>query len=87
MVFKVCIKCDEVIEKKDDQVDYDVLADFYKRDSDGMIYDQVPKPTTVYFHLKCFKEFKKQDKKKRLMFAEDIGKRRLTIKESPLPTI
>lgn len=87
MVLKVCIKCDEIIKNKDEQVDYDVLAEFYKRDSNGDIYDQVPKPTTVYFHLKCFREFKKQDKKKHYRFAEGIGKRRLIIQESPLPTI
>ncbi len=82
MVFKVCIKCDQVIEDQNDQVDYDVFADYFKLDRDGMISGTVSKPIIVHFHLKCFKEFKKENKKKHLRFAEEIGERRLIIKES-----
>lgn len=51
MVFKVCIKCDDVIEDQNDQVDYDVFADYFKRDRDDMIYDTVSKPTVVLINI------------------------------------
>ena len=80
MVRKVYIRCDEVIEPED-QVDYDVFASYFKRDRDGMIFDQVAKPVVVYFHLKCFKQYKKDEKKKDLIFTEVVGGKRLIIKE------
>jgi len=52
MVLKVCIVCDELIENKEEQVDYDVFASFYKYDRSGSIYDQVDKHLVTSFHKK-----------------------------------
>ena len=82
MVLKVCILCDELIEKKDDQVDYDILASFYKYDSGGDICGQSDKPTKVHFHKKCFKRYKKEEKKQRLYFSQEIGHKRIAILQS-----
>lgn len=78
MTYKVCIVCDEVIKPKD-QVDYDVLAEVFKRDNSGDIYGEVPKQTKVYFHLNCFERYKKDDTKHRLIFTELIGAKRIEI--------
>jgi len=79
MVLKVCILCDDLIENKDDQVDYDILASFYKYDSGGGICGQSDKPTKVHFHKKCFKRYKKEEKKQPLYFAQPINGKRITI--------
>ena len=79
MVLKVCILCDELIEKKDDQVDYDILASFYKYDSEGGICGQSDKPTKIHFHKKCFKRFKEEEKKQRLYFTQIVGGKRIAI--------
>ena len=79
MVLKVCILCDELIEKKVDQVNYDILASFYKYDSGGMICGQSDKPTKVHFHKKCFKMYKNEEKKQRLYFTQMVGGKRIAI--------
>ena len=78
MVLKVCILCDELIENKDDQVDYDILASFYKYDNGG-ICGESDKPTKVHFHKKCFKRYKNEEKKQRLYFTQVVGGKRIAI--------
>ena len=78
MAYKVCIVCDEVIQPKE-HVDYDVIASFYKYDSGGQICGMTDKPTKVYFHLKCFKNYKKHEKKNDLTFTQAIGAKRIII--------
>ena len=69
MSYKVCIVCDEVIEPKN-KVDYDVLASLFKYDSGGDFCGEVQKPMKVYFHLKCFEKYKKDEKKTHLFFIK-----------------
>jgi len=75
----VCIVCDELIEKKDDQVDYDIIASFFKYDISGNIFGDVDKPTKVHFHKKCFKKYKKEEKKQPLHFTQTIGHKRIVL--------
>jgi len=79
MVFKVCIVCDELIEKKNDQVDYDVFASFYKYDRDGSIFGQSDKHLVTSFHKKCFLKYKRAEKKQDLYFTQTVGGKRIVI--------
>ena len=78
MGYKVCIVCDDVIKSKD-QVDYDILASLFKYDSGGSICGQTDKPMKVFFHLKCFKQYKKHAKKNDLIFTQTVGAKRIII--------
>lgn len=80
MVLKVCIVCDELIENKEDQVNYDVFASFHKYDRDGLICDMVDKRIIVSFHKKCFKKYKKDEEKFGLYFTQEVGAKRIVIK-------
>ena len=79
MVFKVCIVCDELIDNKDDQVDYDVFASFYKYDRDGSIFGQSDKHLVTSFHKKCFLKYKKAEKKQDLYFTQTTLRKRIVI--------
>jgi len=78
MGLKVCIVCDEVIEPKE-QVDYDILASVFKYDSGGSIWGETDKPMKVFFHLKCFKKYKNDEKKTVLYFTQTVGAKRIII--------
>ena len=79
MVLKVCIVCDELIDNKDDQVDYGVFASFYKYDRYGSIFGQSDKHIVVSFHKKCFSKYKKAEKKQDLYFTQTVGAKRIVI--------
>ena len=76
MGYKVCIVCDEVIESKE-QVDYDILASLFKYDSGGSICGETDKPMKVFFHLKCFKKYKNDEKKTEFYFTQVVGAKRI----------
>ena len=79
MTLKVCIVCDKLIEKKDEQVDYDVIASLFKYDSSGDICGMVDKPKKVHFHKTCFKKYKNDEKKDHLYFTQEVGVKRIVI--------
>lgn len=79
MVFKVCILCDKVVQEKD-KVDYDVFASMFKYDCSGDIVGNYDKLVPVFFHLKCFNRFRKDERKKQLYFTQEVGSKRIVIK-------
>lgn len=79
MTYKVCVLCDKVIQEKD-KVDYEIFASMFKYDSSGYIIGEYDKLVSVYFHLKCFNRFKKDEKKKELYFTQEVSSKRIVIK-------
>jgi hypothetical protein len=79
MVYKVCIKCDKIIEQKE-QVDYDVFASFFHHGRDGSIDGETKRLINIYFHKKCFQDFKKKTKDKDVWFTQDTMSNRIIVK-------